>query len=124
MFFAFFSILYKRINVFRILFHSLEKNRTFFAFFSVLYKITERSLNSCTFFIKECGILFGFISRTKIVNLVKKRTKCSAFFCKKMKRSRILLLSLQKNVACFAFFYVLCKRMLHSLRYFPFFRKD
>ena len=36
----------------------------------------------------------------------------------------ILLHSLQKNVAFFAFFYVLCKRMLHSLRSFPFFRKE
>ena len=44
----------------------------------------------------------------------------SAFFCKRTKRSSVLLRSLQKNVAFFAFFYVLCKRMLHS---FPFLRK-
>ena len=31
---------------------------------------------------------------------------------------------LQKNIAFFAFFYVLCKRMLRSLRYFMFFAKE
>ena len=45
----------------------------------------------------------------------------SAFFCKRTKRSRVLLRSLQKNVAFFGFFSVLCKS---SLRSFPFFRKD
>ena len=50
--------------------------------------------------------------------------QCSAFFCKRMKHSRVLLRSLHKNVAFFAFFYVLCKRVLHSLRSFPFFRKE
>ena len=54
----------------------------------------------------------------------------SGFFCKRMKCSRILLRSLQNNVAFFAFFYVLCKRSSHSLRSlcslrsFPFFRKE
>ena len=47
-----------------------------------------------------------------------------AFFCKRMKRSRILLWSLQKNEMFSAFFYVLCKRMLHSLRSFMFLRKE
>ena len=41
--------------------------------------------------------------------------QCSAFFCKRTKHSHILLCSLQKNVA---FFCVLCKRMLRSLRSF------
>ena len=41
-----------------------------------------------------------------------------------MKHSRVLLRSLHKNVAFFAFFYVLCKRALHSLCSFPFFRKE
>ena len=40
----------------------------------------------------------------------------SAFFCKRTKRSRVLLGSLQKSVAFFAFFYVLCKRRLRSLQ--------
>ena len=44
--------------------------------------------------------------------------ECSAFFCKRTKCSRVLLRSLQKNVAFFAFFSVLCKRTLHSLRSF------
>ena len=35
----------------------------------------------------------------------------------------ILLRSLQKNVAFFALFYVLCKRMLRALHSFMFFRK-
>ena len=35
-----------------------------------------------------------------------------------MERSGILFRSLQKNVTFFAFFSVLCKRMLHSLRSF------
>ena len=36
----------------------------------------------------------------------------------------VLLHSLQKNVAFFAFFYILCKRMLRSLRSFTFLRKE
>ena len=36
----------------------------------------------------------------------------------------ILLRSLQKNIAFFAFYYVLIKRMLHSLRSFTFLRKE
>ena len=46
-----------------------------------------------------------------------KRTQCSAFFC----------VLLQNNVAFFAFFYVLCKRILRSLRSlhsFTFLRKE
>ena len=31
---------------------------------------------------------------------------------------------LQKNIAFFAFFYILCKRTLHSLRSFTFIRKE
>ena len=52
---------------------------------------------------------------------IEKRMQHSAFFCKRMKRSCFLLRSLQKNVAFFAFFYVLCKRTLRSLRSFAFF---
>ena len=36
----------------------------------------------------------------------------------------ILLCSSQKNIAFFLFFYVLCKRTLHSLHSFTFFRKE
>ena len=34
---------------------------------------------------------------------IEKRTQCSAFFCKRTKCSRVLLRSLQKNVAFFVF---------------------
>ena len=47
-----------------------------------------------------------------------------AFFCKRMKRSHVFLLSLQKNATSSAFFYVLCKRTLCSLRSFMFLRKE
>ena len=50
--------------------------------------------------------------------------ECSVFFCKRTKRSRVLLRSLQKNKTFSVFFYVLCKRMLRSLRSFTFLRKE
>ena len=40
------------------------------------------------------------------------------------KRTERFFVLLQKNVAFFAFFSVLCKRILRSLRSFPFFRKE
>ena len=46
------------------------------------------------------------------------------FFCKRTKRSCVLLRSLQENVAFFAFFSILCKRMLRFLHSFLFFRKE
>ena len=55
---------------------------------------------------------------------MEKRMERSAFICKRTKRSRVLLCSLQKNVAFFAFFYILCKRTLRSLGSFPFFAKE
>ena len=53
---------------------------------------------------KKCNILHSF-----------------GFFCKRTKHFCVLLRSLQKNVA---FFSVLCKRTLRSMRSFPFFRKE
>ena len=53
---------------------------------------------------------------------IEKRTFC--VFCKRTKNSRVLLRSSQKKVAFFAFFYVLCKRLLHSLHSSPFLRKE
>ena len=47
-----------------------------------------------------------------------------AFFSKRTQRSAFFCILLQKNVAFFAFFYVLCKRMLRSLRSFTFLRKE
>ena len=44
---------WKRTKRSRILFHSFKKNGTFFAFFSVLLKRMERSLRSFPFFRKE-----------------------------------------------------------------------
>ena len=49
-----------------------------------------------------------YIYRYISIYIYWKRTECSAFFCKRVKCSHVLLRSLQKNVA---FFYVLCKRM-------------
>ena len=43
-----------------------------------------------------------------------------AFFWKRTKRSRVLLRSLQKNETFSAFFYILCKKTMHSLRSFTF----
>ena len=48
----------------------------------------------------------------------RKKRNILTFFCKRTKRSHILLHSLQKNVAFFAFFSILCRRTLHSLRSF------
>ena len=48
----------------------------------------------------------------------------SALFCKRTKRSCVLLRSLQKNKMFSAFFYILCKRMLRSLRSFTFLSKE
>ena len=58
------------------------------------------------------------------IYILKKERNVLAFFWKRTKRSCVLFRSLQKNVALFAFFSVLCKRMLRSLRYFLFFRKE
>ena len=55
------------------------------------------------------------------IYILKKERNVLAFFCKRTKRSRVLFRSLQKNVPFFAFFSVLCKRMLRYLRSFLFF---
>ena len=101
----------------------------------VLYKIMRRSLRSFTCFIKERKRTlrsFWFHksykndkSRKKHVKewcILFKRTQFSAFFFAKERCVLcVLLRSLQKNIAFFAFFYVLCKIMLHS---FTFLRKE
>ena len=43
---------------------------------------------------------------------------------KRMQRSAFFCVLLQKNIAFFAFFYILCKRMLCSLRFLTFFAKE
>ena len=53
--------------------------------------------------------------------ILKKERNVLTFFWKRTKYSHVLLRSLQKNGAFFAFFSVLCKRTLHS---FLFFRKE
>ena len=69
---------------------------------------------------------------------MKKEGNVLVFFCKRTKRSPILLRSfakercilcvlfrsLQNDVVFFAFFSILCKRTLRSLYSFPFFRKE
>ena len=89
-----------------------------------IYILKKRTRVGHVFFSKERNVLHSF-----------------AFFCKRMLRSSrsftffvkercilcVLLRSLQKNVAFFAFFYVLCKRTLRSLRSlrsFTFLRKE
>ena len=47
-----------------------------------------------------------------------------AFFCKRTKQSCVLLRSLQNYEKFTAFFYILCKRRLRSLRSFTFLRKE
>ena len=149
----FFSILYKRTerflhsfpffikerNLFCVLFRSLLKNGMLFAFFSILYKRIRRSLRSFTFFIKERNVVSHFVGvpsqviqklqisqkkvrKCKFLLVIEKN--CVTFFAKERCILCILLRSLQKNVAFFAFFYALCKRTLRSLRSFPFFRKE
>ena len=49
--------------------------------------------------------LYIYLYISIYIYILKKRKQHSAFFCKRTKRSCILLCSLQKNVA---FFYVLC----------------
>ena len=78
---------------------------------------------------KELKVLFSiyiyiYISVYIYIYILKKRTQRSAFFCKRTKSSRILLHSLQKNETFSAFFYVLYKRTLRSLRSFTFLRKE
>ena len=58
-----------------------------------------------------CLYIYLYIS----IYILKKDWNVLAFFCTRTKRSRVLFRSLQKN---FAFFSVLCKRMLRSLRSF------
>ena len=77
---------------------------------SVLFKRTQRS----------CMYIYIYL----YIYILKKRTQHSAFFCKRTKRSCVLLCSLQKNKTFSAFFYVLCKRTLRSLRSFTFFAKE
>ena len=93
----------------------------------------EWSLHSFQFFIKElndlCVLIYIYLYISIYISIyiyiyIEKRTERSAFFCKRMKHSRVLLHSLQKNIAIFALFYVLCKRTLRSLRSFPLFRKE
>ena len=56
------------------------------------------------------------------IHILKKERNVLAFFCKRTECSLVLFRILQKNVAIFAFFSVLCKRTFGSLRSFPFFR--
>ena len=71
----------------------------------------------------EVGLTLTILQNIYIY-ILKKERNILAFFCKRTKCSRVLFRSLQKNVAFFAFFSVLCKRTLRSLRSFPFFAKE
>ena len=142
-----FPFFIKECSVLCVLFHSLQKNTAFFAFFYILYKRTQRSLHSFWFHksykkdksckkknIKEwCILFFGLKNNLKfffaiyiylyisIYQYIYIYISINIYF----KKERGLgMSSLQKNVACFAFFYILCKRMLCSLRSFMFFAKE
>ena len=68
-----------------------SKEHNILPFFCVLFKRTKRYLRSFPFFIKECSVLCLFF----------------LFFIIECSILCVLLRSLQKNVAFFAFFYVL-----------------
>ena len=133
----FFSVLYKRTEHFL---HSLtffiKERNVLFGFISqqklqILQKknVEERSVlfirlkKNVPFFFQFIFIyIYLYISTYIYIYIyiylykcIEKRTECTAFFCKRTKHSCMLLRSLQKNVAFFAFFYVLCKRTLRSL---------
>ena len=94
----------------------------------------KKNVKECSILFKERSVLFSIYTYIYICLyisiyiyiyiyiylyiFIEKRMERFAFFCKRTKHSRVLLHSLQKEVAFFAFFYVLCKRMLHSLRSF------
>ena len=71
--------------------------------------------------------IYLYISIYIFIYILKKERnvlRSFAFFSKRMKRSCVLLHSLQKNETFSAFFYILCKRMLSSLRSFTFLGKE
>ena len=68
--------------------------------------------------------IYLYISIYIYLYILIKERNVLAFFCKRTKRSRALFRSLQKNLLFFAFFSVLCKRTVRSLRSFLFFRKE
>jgi len=126
----------KECYVLYVLLCSLLKNVMFFTkeryALYVLCKRTQRSLCSFTFFRKERKRKqrsFGFYKSPKITKTrsfwgqkwFKNGKKLKKERKKRTKRSCVLL---QKNDTFFAFFYVLCKRTLHSLRSFTYFAKE
>ena len=64
----------------------LQKNEMFFAFFSVLCKRMWRSLRSFPFFRKERNVLLGLISRQK---LEKRKEKNGTFLLKNGKERNV-----------------------------------
>ena len=81
------------------------------------------------FFIAIYIYIYIYISIYIYIYIYKKRTRVGHAFVSKernvlrsfAKERCVLLHSFQNYVAFFAFFYVLCKRTLHSLRSFTFF---
>ena len=67
----------KERYVLRVLFRSLQKNVTFFAFFSVLYKRMLRSFRSFQKNGKERNVLLGLISREKLEKRTEKNVTFS-----------------------------------------------
>ena len=89
------------------LFIRLKKNLTFFCQYIFKY-----------IYLYIYIYIYLYISIYIYINILKKERNVLHSF------ASVLLCSLQKNVAFFAFFYFLCKRTLHSLRSFLFFAKE
>ena len=105
----------------------IKKNLTlFFAIYIYIYIYLYISI----YFYISVYIYIQYIYIYLYIYIEKKKAKFCvllhsfAFFCKRMKHSRVLLCSLQKNETFSEFFHVLCKRMLRSLRSFMFLRKE
>ena len=132
-----------------VLLRSLWENVAFFAIFYILYKRTQHSFRSFWFHknnIKEWCILkvvlfaiyiyisiyiYIYIYWKKERGLCMRSHQKNATFCVLLPSFAkehcilwVLLRSLQKNIALFAFFYLLCKRTLCSLHSFTFLRKE
>ena len=109
-----------------------SKERNVLAFFCVLYKRTRRSLRSFAVFsflglkVIFCNIylyisIHQYIYIYISINIYLKKEQ--GLGMRSFQKNATFCVLLQKNVAFFALFYVLCKRTLHSLHSFLFLKK-
>ena len=126
--FAFFSVLYKRTERFLRSFPFFIKERNIlFGFIShtnianLAKKNVKRTESSVRFsiyihiYMSIYIFIYLYIYLYISIYILKIRTQHSAFFCRRTKRSRVLLRSLQNNIA---FFSVLKKRMEKNASFF------